>query len=340
MPNASKTTKSRAQKSAGGLRSGGKTAARTARAPEQREKKSARRDDAARRAPQIQSEPRPEFPAQHLEGTGRESKLRPRPRYEAPRYKAAGKLAGKRALITGGDSGIGRAVALLFAREGADVVVNYLSHDDDAEETKRAVEHEGRRCILIKADVSEPARARELVERTVRELGGIDVLVSNAAFQKRSDSPEQCSDEDFDRTFKTNVYAYFQLVKAALPHMEAGASIIATGSETGLFGNASLPDYSATKGAIHALTRSLAEALADRGIRVNAVAPGPVWTPLNPADQGTPASKMKTFGAKTQLGRPAQPEEIAPAYVFFASDADSSYVTGQILPALGGSYPG
>ncbi len=292
------------------------------------------------RAPQIRNEPTPKFPEQHLEGTGDESKLRPRPRYDAPLYKAAGKLEGKRALVTGGDSGIGRAVAVLYAREGADVVIAYYSHDGDAKETKRAIEAEGRRCIAVKGDIGDPKFVRKLVDRTVKELGGLDIVVSNAAFQKRSESPEQCSDEDFDHTFKTNIYGYFHLVKASLPHLDAGAAIIATGSETGLYGSAALPDYSATKGAIHALTRSLAASLIERGIRVNCVAPGPVWTPLNPADQGTSPSKIAKFGANTQIGRPAQPEEIAPAYVFLASDPDSSFITGQILPALGGSSPG
>lgn len=287
-----------------------------------------------------QSQPRPDFPAQHLEGTGDESKLRPRPRFEAPHYRAAGKLEGKRALITGGDSGIGRAVAVLYAREGADVAIAYYSHDRDAKETQRAVEAEGRRCITVKGDIGDAKFVKKLVQLTVKELGGLDVVVSNAAFQKRSDSIEELSDADFDHTFKTNVYGYFQLVKASLPHLGTGAAIIATGSETGIDGNASLPDYSATKGAIHALTRSLAEKLVSRGIRVNCVAPGPVWTPLNAADAGTPASKVAKFGSNTQLGRPAQPEEIAPAYVFFASDADSSFITGQILPVLGGSAPG
>lgn len=294
----------------------------------------------AKRRPQIVSEPMPEYPEQHLEGTGAEHRLRPRPRYQAPHYRAAGKLEGKRALITGADSGIGRAVAVLYAREGADVAIAYHSHDEDAEETRRAVEDEGRRCITIKGDVGDARFVREMVERTVRELGGLDIVVSNAAFQKRSGSIEELAEDDFDHTFKTNVYGYYHLVKAAMPHLSEGAAIIATGSETGIYGNAGLLDYSATKGAIHALTRSLAESLARRGIRVNCVAPGPVWTPLNPADQGTPASKMKTFGAKTQLGRAAQPEEIAPAYVFFASDADSSFITGQVLPILGGSQPG
>lgn len=297
-------------------------------------------EKAAGKGPQITSEPKPEYPEQHLEGTGAEHRLRPRPRYQAARYKAAGKLEGKRALITGADSGIGRAVAVLYAREGADVAVAYYSHDQDAEETKRAVEAEGRRCITIKGDVGDARFVRSMVERTVRELGGLDIVVSNAAFQKRSASIEELDEDDFDHTFKTNVYGYYHLVKAAMPHLSAGAAIIATGSETGIYGNAGLLDYSATKGAIHALTRSLAESLASRGIRVNCVAPGPVWTPLNPADEGTPASKMKTFGAKTQLGRAGQPEEIAPAYVFFASDADSSFITGQVLPILGGSQPG
>jgi NAD(P)-dependent dehydrogenase (short-subunit alcohol dehydrogenase family) len=290
--------------------------------------------------PQILAEPKPEFPARTLDGTGAESELEPRPRWKAPRYRAAAKLEGKRALITGGDSGIGRAVALLYAREGADVVIAYYSHDEDAEETRRAVEAEGRRCLAIKGDLGDPTFCRRLVEQTVEVLGGLDVLVSNAAFQKRSDSLEECSDEDFDHTFKTNVYGYFYLVKAALPHLRAGAAIIASGSETGIYGNPQLPDYSATKGAIHVLTMSLAASLIDRGIRANVVAPGPVWTPLNPADKGTAPEKIAQFGASTQLGRPAQPEEIAPAYVFLASDADSSFITGQVLPALGGSRPG
>ena len=294
----------------------------------------------SKKKPLIQSEPTPPFPAQHLEGTGRESELDPRPRFRAERYKAAGKLEGKKALITGGDSGIGRAVALLYAREGADVVISYFSHDDDAAETKRAVEAEGRKCVAVRGDLGDPAHCRALVERAVKELGGLDIVVSNAAFQKRSDSIEELADEDFDRTIKTNVYGLFHLVKAAAPHLHAGASVICTGSETGLFGNGALIDYSMTKGAIHAFVQSLATNLAKKGIRVNCVAPGPVWTPLNPADQGTAPEQVAKFGSSTQLGRPAQPEEIAPAYVFLASDADSSFVTGQVIAALGGTIPG
>jgi len=287
---------------------------------------------------QIESEPQPPFPARKLDKPGLEADMDPRPRYAAQQYKAAGKLEGKVALVTGGDSGIGRAVAVLYAREGADVAIAHLDAEQvDAEETRRAVEAEGRRCVTIAGDVTEPQFCQQLIDRTVTEFGHLDVLVSNAAHQNRKASPEDVTDEEFDRTFKTNVYAYFRLVKAALPHLGAGASIIATGSETGFEGPEMLPDYAATKGAIHTLTKSLAKMLADRHIRVNCVAPGPVWTPLNPADKGNPPEKVAHFGEKTPLKRPAQPEEIAPAYVFLASDADSSYVTGEILAIMGGA---
>jgi len=286
---------------------------------------------------QMQDEPKPPFPKQHLDKPGLEADLKPRPRYQAPLYKAAGKLQGKAALITGGDSGIGRAVAVLFAREGADVAISYLpAEQTDAEETKKAVEAEGRRCLLLPGDLCDAAFCRDVVERTVHELGKLDVLVSNAAHQNRKQGLEDVTDEEFDRTFKTNIYAYFRLARAALPHLKPGAAIIATSSETGLMGSKLLPDYSATKGAINAFTKALAQSLVEKGIRVNAVAPGPVWTPLNPADAGLPPDKVAQFGSQTPLGRPAQPEEVAPAYVFLASDADSSYITGEVISLLGG----
>jgi NAD(P)-dependent dehydrogenase (short-subunit alcohol dehydrogenase family) len=292
-------------------------------------------------APRLTSEPKPPFPKQKLEKPGIEAELKPRPRYEAPRYKPAGKLEGKTALITGGDSGIGRAVALLYAREGADVAITALPAERrDADETRRAIEREGRTCVVFEADLAQSKTCREVVERSVRELGHLDILVHNAAHQNSKNSLEEIEEEEWDHTFKTNVYAYYRLVKAALPHLKPGASIIATGSITGIQGSSHLADYSATKGAIHTLTKTLAQNLLDRGIRVNCVAPGPVWTPLNPADQGRTPEQVSQFGKQTPLERPAQPEEIAPAYVFFASDADSSYITGVVLPALGGETVG
>jgi NAD(P)-dependent dehydrogenase (short-subunit alcohol dehydrogenase family) len=276
-----------------------------------------------------------ELPAQHQEGPGLEAELRLRPMYEAPAYRAAGKLQGQVALVTGGDSGIGRAVAVLFAREGADVAIVYLPVEQrDAEETRAAVETVGRRCLLIPGDVTEAAFCRDAVERTVRELGALHILVNNAAFQKDVASIDELTEEQFDRTFRTNIYGYFYMAKAALRHLPDGGAIINTGSITGLEGSKTLLDYSATKGAIHAFTKSLAQQLVERRIRVNCVAPGPVWTPLNP--QSKPAEQVGEFGQDTPYGRAAQPEEMAPAYVFFASTADSSYVTGEVLTLLGG----
>jgi NAD(P)-dependent dehydrogenase (short-subunit alcohol dehydrogenase family) len=287
--------------------------------------------------PQIESEPKPPFPAKKLDKPGIEAELEPRPKYQASRYRAANKLEGKVALITGGDSGIGRGVAVLYAREGANVAITALAAERvDAQETRKAVEAEGRRCVVLEGDLTSPEFCQSAIDETVAQLGQLDILVSNAAHQNRKESIEDVTDEEFDRTFKTNVYAYFRLVKAALPHLHAGAAIIVTGSETGFEGPEMLPDYSATKGAIHTFTKVLAKQLAERGIRVNCVAPGPVWTPLNPADQGNPPEKVAKFGEKTPLKRPAQPEELAPAYVFLASDADSSYITGEILAVMGG----
>ena len=275
------------------------------------------------------------LPVQHHAKPGVESEIRPRPMFANPDYLGSDKLKGMAALVTGGDSGIGRSVAVLFAREGANVAVVYLAADEDAEETRRIIEEdEGGRCLLIKGDVTDPAFCNDAVEQTVDELGGLDVLVSNAAFQEHTEKIDDLTEEHFDLTFKTNVYGTFYLTKAALKHMKQGSSIVITSSETGIFGEPSLLDYSATKGALNAFTMALATNLADRGIRVNAVAPGPTWTPLNPADR--PAEKVKEFGKSTAFRRPAQPEEVAPAYVFLASPVTGSYITGLILPVIGG----
>ena len=256
--------------------------------------------------PQIEAEPKPPFPEKKIPKPGIEADLEPRPRYQAPRYKPANKLEGKVALVTGGDSGIGRAVAVMYAREGADVAITALPAEHrDAGETRQAVEREGRRCLVIEGDLTDAEFCQDAVERTVAELGQLDILVSNAAHQNRKEKPEDVTDEEFDRTFKTNVYAYFRLVKAALPHLDAGASIIVTGSETGFEGPELLPDYSATKGAIHTLTKALAKQLAERGIRVNCVAPGPVWTPLNPADEGNPPEKVSAFRRLARFDPPS-----------------------------------
>jgi NAD(P)-dependent dehydrogenase (short-subunit alcohol dehydrogenase family) len=290
------------------------------------------------REPQISAEPRPPYPIQRLAKPGIEAEMELQPRWQAARYMAAGKLEGRVALITGGDSGIGRAVAYLYALEGADVAITSLpTEQEDARITCEAVLHAGCRAVNIEGDLTEPAFCREAVERTVRELGRLDILVSNAAWQNRKESIDDITPEEWQRTFRTNVDACFYLCQAAIPHLRPGSAIITTTSQVGLLGSKNLLDYAASKGAIIAFTKSLAQALVEQGIRVNAVAPGPVWTPLNPADTGASQKKIEQFGAQTPMGRAAQPEEIAPAYVFLASDADSSYVTGIVLEEMGGT---
>jgi NAD(P)-dependent dehydrogenase (short-subunit alcohol dehydrogenase family) len=287
--------------------------------------------------PQIKDQPKPPFARQHQEPPGIEAGLDPRPRYHARRYKAAGKLEGKVALVTGGDSGIGRAVAVLFAREGANVAISYLpSEQQDAIETERAIRAEGRDCLLLPGDITSREFCETIVDRTARQFGALDILVPNAAHQVRKKSVQEVTDQEFDLTFKTNIYAYFWLARAAVKHMKPGSAIVASSSVTGLMGSKELPDYSATKGAINAFTKTLAMEYLEKGIRVNAVAPGPVWTPLNPADPGLSPDKVAQFGSQNPMGRPAQPEEVAPAYVFLASDADASYITGIVLPVMGG----
>ena len=278
--------------------------------------------------------PVPPFPEQHQPKPGKEATLDPAPMYDAPFWQGSGKLADKVALVTGGDSGIGRAVAVLFAREGADVAIAHLAEDADAAETRAAVEAEGRRAIVLRGNVADRDFAREAVAETVRQLGALDVLVNNAAFQVHTKDFLDLSPEHFDETLKTNLYGYFHMAQAAAAVMKPGSAIVMTGSVTGIEGSKDLVDYSMTKGGIHAFTRALSGNLLPRGIRVNCVAPGPVWTPLNPSDKE--AGKVAHFGEQSKMKRPAQPEELAPAYVFLASPQCSSYITGEILPVVGG----
>jgi len=284
---------------------------------------------------QHEDQPKSPMPAQKQPKPGIEAKMDPKPEFLAPLYKGSGKLEGKAAIITGGDSGIGRSVAVLYAREGADVAIVYLPEEEvDAKETAKHVENEGRKCLLIPGDVKDSKFCEKAIEKTVKEFGRLDVLVNNAAFQQHQKSPEDITDEQFEKTFRTNIFGYFYMARAALKHLKKGSAIVNCGSITGLEGNKELLDYSATKGAIHAFTKSLAQQLAERNIRVNCVSPGPIWTPLNVSDKEP--KEVAKHGADTPMKRPGQPEEVAPAFVFFASDADSSYITGEILTLLGG----
>ncbi|WP_409253409.1 SDR family oxidoreductase [Bacillus sp. SCS-153A] len=274
------------------------------------------------------------FPPQHQDHQpGTEKEMHPQPKYLDDNYKGSGKLDGKVALITGGDSGIGKAVALYFAREGADIAIAYLEEDQDAQETKSLIEKEGRNCLLFAGDLGSSSYSAEVVQKTVDHYGKLDILVNNAAEQHPQQSLLDISDEQLEKTFRTNVFSFFYLTKAALPHLKSGSSIINTTSVTAYAGNEQLLDYSSTKGAIVSFTRSLSQSLASKNIRVNGVAPGPIWTPLIPST--FPEDQVAEFGANTPLGRAGQPFELAPAYVYLASD-DSQYTTGQVIHVNGG----
>ncbi|MFF7556386.1 SDR family oxidoreductase [Streptomyces olivaceus] len=287
--------------------------------------------------PQEEAELSPPYRFERQQRPGLEARMETRPRYLAPHYRGSGKLEGKVALVTGGDSGIGRSVAVLYAREGADVAVVHLPEEqEDAEETLAAVEKEGRRCLLLPGDLCDPSFCRAVVERTVGELGGLNVLVSNAAYLNSQNSLSDLTAADFDRVFKTNVYAYFHLVMASLPHLSHGDAVIATASEEGLKGSAMMMDYAASKAAVVAFTKSIASHLAERGVRANVVSPGPTWTVLNVAGQRFPDDYLTDLGSSSPMGRVAQPEEVAPAYVYLASDADSSFTVGEVVAVTGG----
>jgi len=285
-------------------------------------------------APQTPQRP-DHFPPQHQDHQpGLETDMYPVPETESPVYRAAGKLQGKKALITGGDSGIGRAVAIAFAKEGADVFIVYLSEYTDAKETQRQVEQEGRRCVILAGDIGDINFAKNAVDETVKQLGGLNILVNNAAEQHPQDKLEQITQEQLERTFRTNVFGMFYLTQAALPHMTKGDTVINTTSITAYKGSPALLDYSATKGAVVSFTRSLSQNVIGQGIRVNAVAPGPIWTPLIPSTFDE--QEVAKFGSDVPMKRAGQPDELAPAYVYLASE-DSSYVAGQVLHVNGGT---
>ena len=274
-----------------------------------------------------------DIPGQKLPYPAKQSDMKPQPDSDLSNYRAAGKLRGKVVLITGGDSGIGRAVAIAFAMEAADVAILYNVNDEDADTTRRMVQAKGQKCLLLKHDVRNSAECRTAVQQTVSEFGHLNILVNNAAYQMAQPRFEDVTEEQFRRTFETNIFGYFFMAQAALPHLKEGDAIINTGSIVGLVGHPMLVDYTATKGAIHAFTKSLALNLGERGIRVNCVVPGPVWTPNIPATM--PIEEVENFGHEVALGRPGQPEELAPAYVFLAS-TDSSFATGSLVEVTGG----
>lgn len=276
---------------------------------------------------------RPPMPKQRQAPPGRTEEMRPRPDHGEDSYRGSGRLAGRKAIITGGDSGIGRAVAIAFAREGADLVISYLNEHEDARETARLVAEAGRKVALVPGDIGEPGHCAAIVEQAVAELGGVDILVNNAAYQMSFEALEEISPEEWDKTFRTNIHAMFYLVRAAVPHMQAGAAIVNTASVNAKTPSPQLLPYATTKGAIANFTAGLAQMLAARGIRVNCVAPGPVWTPLIPSTM--PDEKVEHFGESDPFGRPAQPRELAPVYVMLASD-EASYISGAMVPVTGG----
>ncbi|HEX2640929.1 MAG TPA: SDR family oxidoreductase [Pyrinomonadaceae bacterium] len=279
------------------------------------------------------SEPKPPFPKQEQPPPGLEKEMSPRPDYGEDSYRGSGRLEGKKAIITGGDSGIGRAIALAFAREGADVLISYLDEEPDAQKTRQIVEEAGRKAVLVPGDISDENHCREIVDRAQKELGGVDILVNNAAFQQTHESIQELSAEELEHTFRTNIFAMFFLCKAALPKMKEGSAIINTASIQAYQPSSSLLAYASTKGAIVTFTKALSEEAIKQGVRVNCVAPGPIWTPLIPATM--PPDQVKTFGQETPMGRAGQPAELAPIYVFLASQ-ESSYITGEVVGVTGG----